>query len=186
LNDLSTPLREITAVRQQFPGTDKWIYFETSARGLLPIGARDAVMRYLDGRIYEGGERSSMLDVLERVREKFARLIGGQPEEIAIVKNVSEGINAIVTSIPWKAGDNAVLCADIEHPNSLYSLYNMRDRHGIEVRAVPSTQISRLRSKRSHEISMPRPGSSSRQQLLIRPAPAAISMRSPSCARIAM
>jgi cysteine desulfurase/selenocysteine lyase len=139
LNDLSTPLREITAVRQQFPGTDKWIYFETSARGLLPIGARDAVMRYLDGRIYEGGERSSMLDVLERVREKFARLIGGQPEEIAIVKNVSEGINAIVTSIPWKAGDNAVLCADIEHPNSLYSLYNMRDRHGIEVRAVPST-----------------------------------------------
>jgi selenocysteine lyase/cysteine desulfurase len=41
--------------------------------------------------------------------------------------------------VPWQRGENAVLCADIEHPNSIYSLYNMRDRHGIEVRTVPPT-----------------------------------------------
>jgi selenocysteine lyase/cysteine desulfurase len=80
-----------------------------------------------------------MLDVLERVRGKFARLIGAEADEIAIVKNVSEGINAIVTSLVWQRGDNAVLCTDIEHPNSIYALYNMRDRYGIEVRTVPAT-----------------------------------------------
>ena len=139
MNDTLAPLKQLAAIRREFPGTDKWIYFETSARGLMPIGARDAVARYLDDRIYEGGAQGTMLDKLERVRGKFARLIGAAPDEIAIVKNVSEGINAIVTSLAWQRGDNAVLCADIEHPNSIYALYNMRDRHGIEVRTVPAT-----------------------------------------------
>ena len=139
MNDTPAPLQQLAAIRREFPGTDKWIYFETSARGLLPAGARDAVARYLDDRILEGGSKATMLDVLERVRGKFARLIGADADEIAIVKNVSEGLNAIVTSVPWQRGENAVLCADIEHPNSIYSLYNMRDRHGIEVRAVPPT-----------------------------------------------
>ncbi len=140
LNDLSTPLTQFSALRREFPGTGKWIYFETSARGLMPAGAREAVARYLDDRIYEGGAKATMLDTLERVRGKFARLIGAAPDEIAIVKNVSEGLNAIVTALPWQRGENAVLCADIEHPNSLYALYNMRDRHGIEVRTVPATE----------------------------------------------
>ena len=139
MNDLSAPPTQLAALRRAFPGTDKWIYFETSARGLMPIGARDAVTRYLDDRIYEGGAKTTMLDTLERVRGKFARLIGAEPDEIAIVKNVSEGLNAIVTSLPWQRGENAVLCTDIEHPNSIYALYNMRDRHGIEVRTVPAT-----------------------------------------------
>ena len=139
MNDTLAPLKQLAAIRREFPGTDKWIYFETSARGLMPIGARDAVARYLDDRIHEGGAKATMLDMLEGVRGKFARLIGAEPDEIAIIKNVSEGINAIVTSLAWQRGENAVLCADIEHPNSIYALYNMRDRHGIEVRTVPAT-----------------------------------------------
>ena len=139
MNDTIAPLTQLSAIRREFPGTDKWIYFETSARGLMPVGAREAVARYLDDRIYEGGAKATMLDALEGVRGKFARLIGAEADEIAIVKNVSEGINAIVTSLRWQQGENAVLCADIEHPNSLYALYNMRDRHGIEVRTVPPT-----------------------------------------------
>ncbi len=130
---------QLAAARAHFPGAQKYIYFETSARGLMPLGAREAALRYLDGRIYEGGEKTSMIDAIERVRGKFARLIGADADEIAIVKNVSEGINAIVTAFVWQRGDNAVLCSDIEHPNSLYALYNMRDRYGVEVRAVPPT-----------------------------------------------
>jgi len=44
--------------------------------------------------------------VVEASRAKFARLIGGRAEEIAIVKNVSEGINAIATAFDWRPGDN--------------------------------------------------------------------------------
>lgn len=45
----------------------------------------------------------------------------------------------IVASLPWQAGDNTIVCRSIEHPNGVYSLYNMRDRHGIEVRVVDAT-----------------------------------------------
>lgn len=139
MNDTPRPLTQLAAIRREFPGTDNWIYFETSARGLVPAGARDAVARYLDDRILEGGAKRTMLDALERARARFAKLIHAEPDEIAIVKNVSEGINAIVTALAWQPGDNAVLCTDIEHPNSIYALYNMRDRHGIQVRTVPPT-----------------------------------------------
>ena len=142
MNDTPAPLQQLAEIRREFPGTDKWIYFETSARGLLPAGAREAVARYLDDRILEGGSRTTMLDVLERVRGKFAHLIGAEPDEIAIVKNVSEGINAIVTALPWQRGENAVLCTDIEHPNSIYALYNMRDRYGILI----GTGLDKLRT----------------------------------------
>ena len=133
------PTDPIAAAREQFPGARRWTYFETSARGLLPLGARDAVLRYFDGHMLEGGDKDSMFEAIERVRRKFARLIHAHPDEIAIVKNVSEGINAIVTSLQWQRGDNAVICTEIEHPNSVYALYNMRDRYGVEVRSVAPT-----------------------------------------------
>src|ERR1051325_7981438 len=76
VNEKPVPLRQLAAIRAAFPGTNKYVYFETSARGLMPLAARDAALRYLDGRIHEGGEKSSMIDAIERVRAKFARLIG--------------------------------------------------------------------------------------------------------------
>ena len=93
--DTPTQMTGLAAVRREFPGTDNWIYFETSARGLVPAGARDAVARYLDDRILEGGDKRTMLEPLERARAAFARLIHAEPDGVAIVKNVSEGINEI-------------------------------------------------------------------------------------------
>ncbi len=130
---------QIAALRDAFPGARNGIYLQTSASGLVPLAARDAMLRYLDGRIAEGGEETTMFAAVERTRSKFADMLGAAADEIAIVKSVSEGINLIVTSLPWQGGDNAVLCGDIEHPNSIYALYNMRARYGIDVRLVPPT-----------------------------------------------
>ena len=69
---------------------------------------------------------------------RFASLIGAEPDEIAITKNVSEGINIIATAYPWKRGDKVVLCADREHPNNIYIWRHLARRHGIELAIVPS------------------------------------------------
>ena len=50
-----------------------------------------------------------------------------------------------MTALPWTAGDNAIVSKEVEHPNGVYSLYNMRERHGVEVRMVdagPDLSIS--------------------------------------------
>lgn len=96
-------------------------------------------------RFYEAAVRGDAKEsggvylAAERVREKFARLIGAAANEVTYTRNVSEGLNMIVASLPWQRGDNAIVCRTIEHPNGVYSLYNMRDRHGIEVRIAEST-----------------------------------------------
>ena len=141
MNDLLRPAFAISAARSEFPGVHKWIYFETSAWGLVPLAARAAMNRCLDLQIEGDFDKDAMGETVDAVRAKFARLVGATPAEIAIVKNVSEGANAIAASLLWRAGDNAVICADVDHPNCIYALYNMRDRYGIEVRAIPAVNF---------------------------------------------
>jgi cysteine desulfurase/selenocysteine lyase len=129
----------ISLVRSYFPGASKGIYFETSAWGLVPSDSRAALTRCLDLQINGEFDKDRAGEVVDRVRGKFASLIRAREHsEIAIVKNVSEGVNAITASIQWRPGDNAVICSDVDHPNCIYALYTVRDRIGINIRAVPA------------------------------------------------
>jgi cysteine desulfurase/selenocysteine lyase len=136
VNDMTHSTMALPLVRDHFPGVKKCIYLETSAWGLVPGAARDAMDRCVDIQIDGEFDKDVVGDTIERVRAKFATLVRAAPDEIAIVKNVSEGVNAIVASILWKPGDNAVICSDVDHPNCTYALYNVRDRYGAEVRAI--------------------------------------------------
>jgi selenocysteine lyase/cysteine desulfurase len=126
----------LMAARDRFPGTRKCIYFETSAWGLIPEGAREAMDRCVDIQGDGDFDKDRAGEIVERTRAKFAALVHAAPDEIAIVKNVSEGANAVVASLVWKPGDNAVICTDVDHPNCIYALYNVRDRYGAQIRAV--------------------------------------------------
>jgi selenocysteine lyase/cysteine desulfurase len=136
VNDSVQPGMALPLVRDHFPGVRKCIYFETSAWGLVPGAARDALDRCVDLQIDGDFDKDVAGDTIERVRAKFGTLIRAAPDEIAIVKNVSEGVNAVVASLLWQAGDNAVICSDVDHPNCIYALYNVRDRYGVEVRSI--------------------------------------------------
>jgi cysteine desulfurase/selenocysteine lyase len=138
---MNDPIRAgigFSGVRDWFPGVRKCIYFETSAWGLVPRAARDALNQCLDLQIDGDFDKDAEGETIEQVRAKFAALVRAARTEIAIVKNVSEGVNAVVASLPWRAGDNAVICGDVDHPNCIYALYNVRDRYGLEVRSVPA------------------------------------------------
>ena len=62
-------------------------------------------------------------------------LINAHADEVALTKNVSEGLNIVAAGMPWQAGDNVVLCPELEHPNNVYCWLNQRCR-GVEVRLV--------------------------------------------------
>lgn len=128
----------IATIREQFPGVAKWAYFDVAARGLLPRASREAVDQYLDSLMWDGGDKAEMFKVVESARSQFALLIGAEPDEIAITKNVSEGLNIIATAYPWQGGDKVILCAEREHPNNIYIWWHLARRHGIDVVVVPS------------------------------------------------
>jgi len=138
MNDPIRPELALAAAREEFPGVKNWIYLETSAWGLVPAAARAALNRCLDLQIEGNFDKDAMGEVVQRVRTKFAQLVRAHPDEIAIVKNVSEGANAVAASILWGRGENAIICSAVDHPNCIYALYNMRDRYGVDVREIPA------------------------------------------------
>lgn len=123
-------------VRALFPGAERQVYLDVAARGLVPTPVRDAVDAHLRVRMLEGGDKDGLWALVDDARSRFAALVGADPDEIAITKNVSEGLNLFATSLPWTAGDNVVVCPGVEHPNNIYLWYNLRRMHGIEVRTV--------------------------------------------------
>tara|TARA_B100000809_G_scaffold205905_1_gene207835 strand:- start:41 stop:1252 length:1212 start_codon:yes stop_codon:yes gene_type:complete len=131
------PSPRLPSMAEQFPGTEGVTYLDTAARGLLPLAAKMAVESHLDDRLLGRADKASMFAAVEEARGRFADLINAEADDIAITKNVSEGLNIIATAFPWEARDNVVLCLDLEHPNNIYPWLNLRDRAGIGIKAVP-------------------------------------------------
>jgi len=128
----------LARLRGSFPGAAKWTYLDVAARGLLSAEVRSALDRHLDSRMMDGGDKPKMLSMVELARQSFASLVNADPGDVALVKNVSDGINAVATALPWKAGHNVVLCREVEHPSNIFPWYNIRDMFGVEVRSIGS------------------------------------------------
>ena len=124
-------------IAAEFPRASGTTYLSTCSTGLLPHSAREAVHRLLDRRVEGDMDKAALFATIETVRANFAALIQATADEIAITKNVSEGLSIIAGALPWQPGDNVVVCLDLEHPNNVYPWFNLRERVGVEVRSVP-------------------------------------------------
>ncbi len=122
--------------RSNFPGTKEGVFTNVAQRGLMPIQVRDAITSYLERRTGLGWSKKESFDLAEGTRTTFAKFVNAQPDEIAFIKNVSEGMNHIAAGIQWQAGDNMVICPAIEHPANVNPWYNVARRCGVEVRTV--------------------------------------------------
>jgi cysteine desulfurase/selenocysteine lyase len=129
------PRRERLCGANEFPVVERCTYLSICDSTALSRRVRLAVDEFLDHVMYWRETRAVREQRVDGARDKFARLIGAGTADIAIVKNVSEGINAVATAIPWRAGDNVVLCASLEHPNNVLPWVHLR-RLGVEMRVV--------------------------------------------------
>ena len=129
------PRRDRLCDEAEFPVVQSCTYLSICDSTALSHRVRGAVDEFLDHVMYWRETRAVRELRVEGARDKFARLIHADPGDIAIVKNVSEGINAIATALPWRPGDNVVLCAELEHPNNVLPWLHLR-RLGVEMRVV--------------------------------------------------
>ncbi len=130
--------QEHDRIRALFPGAEAGPYFDVAARGLISTRVKAAVDAYTEHRLGGGADKQKLWELVDSARTRYARLVHAQADEIAIVKNVSEGLNLFANSLPWVTGDNVVVCPGLEHPNNVFLWYNLRDRLGIEVRELVS------------------------------------------------
>lgn len=125
----------IASARSHFPALERWTYMDVSGRGVLSRETRAALDAHLDERMTNGGNKERFFALIERTRGRFAELVNAQADEIAYTKNISEGLNMIANGFAWQAGDNVIVCPELEHPNNVYVWLNLQ-RLGVEVRMV--------------------------------------------------
>jgi cysteine desulfurase / selenocysteine lyase len=123
-------------VRSLFPGARDQVYFNIAETCLIPQPTADVAHAYVEASLTGRGDKAAHRASVERCREGIAALIGAHADEVAVTKNVSEALNLLASSLPWKAGDNVVFCPELEHPNNVFLWLNLRTLKGIEVRTV--------------------------------------------------
>ncbi|MFL5339934.1 MAG: aminotransferase class V-fold PLP-dependent enzyme [Gemmataceae bacterium] len=132
-----------TAFRANFPVVNQWAFLDHAAVAPLPTPAVRALAEYADSLAANGiAEVGWWVHRVKEVRQSAARLLNADIDEIAFIKNTSEGINFVAEGFPWKPGDNVVQAAE-EFPSNLYPWLNQAGR-GVEVRSVAS-RGSRIR-----------------------------------------
>lgn len=122
--------------RSFFPVTRELAYLNHA--GVAPISTRveEALGRYTAEATRRGALRYAQTfdREIERVRARAATLLACRPEEIAFVKNTTEGLITVANGFPWRGGDNVII-ADIEYPSNVYCWMKLQAR-GVELRWV--------------------------------------------------
>jgi selenocysteine lyase/cysteine desulfurase len=130
----------LAAFRALCPAAHNWIYANIASRTVLPEPSRRAVDAIADLYMTGDGEKNAWAPLLPRARRLVAELIAARSDdEIAVTRNVSDGLNIVASALPMAAGDNVVLCAELEHPNQVFAWSNAA-RRGVVLREVAAVE----------------------------------------------
>jgi selenocysteine lyase/cysteine desulfurase len=128
-----------TKLRDEFPVTRQWAFFDHAAVAPITGRARQAMAEWANDMAENGDvHERRWLERVEEVRRLAGQLINAEPLDIAFVKNTSEGIGIVAEGLHWQAGDN-VVTAQEEYPSNIYPWLNLQSR-GVEVRLVTSRE----------------------------------------------
>ena len=122
-------------LRRFFPVTQKYIYLDHAGVSPLSTQVQSSMEAFLKEATENGYTNPEMwTETIESCRQSAARLINANPDEIAFVKNTTQGIILTANGINWQVGDN-VVTTNVEFPSNIYPWWNL-ERHGVETRLV--------------------------------------------------
>ncbi|MHC4176370.1 MAG: aminotransferase class V-fold PLP-dependent enzyme, partial [Planctomycetota bacterium] len=84
--------------RRQMPVTRRWAYLDHAAVAPLTAPAQDALEKWAADAAQNGAtpySYSAWMQKLEQLRTLAARMIAAEPQEIALVRNTTEGITLV-------------------------------------------------------------------------------------------
>ena len=121
-------------LRALFPITERAIYLNHAAVSPPPTTTIQAVEAQLRD-VAENGSLNfrSWINVKEQTRQLLASLLGARAEQVALMRNTSDGLSTVGNGMKWEAGDNIVTFRQ-EFPSNIYPWLRLRDTFGVEVR----------------------------------------------------
>jgi selenocysteine lyase/cysteine desulfurase len=122
-------LRNFVGNVDAFPVLAKMEFFNHAGVTIIPRVASDAIRKYAEEVETTSYVGAGWYDDIERLRVATANLINAAKEEVAFVKNTSEGISIVAKGIDWQWGDRIVTTA-AEYPSNIYPWMEVVRSHG--------------------------------------------------------
>ena len=130
---------DLNRIRSDFPALDESIYMNTGGTGPLSRQMVDFVTGHYRAAMEAGPDIPSVKgpinEEFERARGTVAEHFGVTPEEIALLRSVSEGLSTVAYGMDWNAGDE-VIVTDEEHPTGIMVWLNLAAERGIRIRKM--------------------------------------------------
>ncbi|MFL6468684.1 MAG: aminotransferase class V-fold PLP-dependent enzyme [Pyrinomonadaceae bacterium] len=127
-------------IRSQFPALERYTYLNSAAVSPLPRSAVEAVVSQLDDVANHGSEHfTEWVATKEHARALIAGILNVRPEQVAFMRNTSDGFASVANGIDWKRGDN-IVSFEGEFPANFYPWRMASDRYGVELRLCPERE----------------------------------------------
>jgi len=122
--------------RQEWFEIEDATYLNLAGQSPLPRVSIRAVQAALEAKKFPHHKPDSIFyEVPDRLRVSLAKLIGAQPEEIALTSGASAGVMAVAYALKWQPGDE-VITAKGEFPLQYTAWKPMEAREGIKLKIV--------------------------------------------------
>lgn len=124
-------------IRELFPITQKFTYLNSAAIAPLPTISVEAVAaQLLDVSENASTNFPKWIETKSRAREIIAKMLKVNAENIAFMRNTSDGFSTIANGLKWEKGDN-IVSFHKEFPANFYAWRRIRDEFGVELRLCP-------------------------------------------------
>jgi selenocysteine lyase/cysteine desulfurase len=129
-------MTELVGNVEAFPILRHVDFFNHAGVSPLPHAGAEALRLYsrqAESAAYLG---SNWHQDIEKLRQSAAALLNAHRDEIAFVKNTSEGISIVANGLDWQFGDKIITTA-VEYPANIYPWMETVRHRGVKLVMVP-------------------------------------------------
>lgn len=125
--------------RQLFPVLSSHIHVGSCSQGAISRPVSAAIEEYHRSLLQHGHNGDLSMARLEEARGHFAKLIGAEPDEIAVLSSASEAIAGVATALPYVPGKEGIVYADTDFP-TVGHIWQAQEMFRDHICCIPSTE----------------------------------------------
>ncbi len=151
---------DLARVRDDTPGTANVLHFNNAGAALPPQPVLEAQVRHLEREAQIGGYEAAAEaePQLRRTYDALARMLGCDPDEVALVENATRAWDMAFYAMPFEPGDR-ILTSRAAYASNHIACLQVAERTGAEVEVVPSTEhgeidVDELRALMDDDVAM--------------------------------
>jgi selenocysteine lyase/cysteine desulfurase len=127
---------DVSACRARFPIFERLVYINSCSQGALSDSVRAAYDEYLTGWDERGAPWDYWVERTEAARGAFARLVNGEPDDVAVTTSLSAGVSPLASAIDFGQRSKVVI-SDFEFP-TIGQIWHAQELRGAQVVHVPA------------------------------------------------